>query len=60
MFNGVEFTQYLHDVFGVLFADMLDAKIINAEGERDGTPLMRPNSLGECGLFIPLFVAPLL
>ena len=59
--NCIEFTQYLHEVFGVLFADILEAKIINVEGERDGTPSMRAKSRGECGLFfITLFVEPLL
>ena len=34
--NGVEFLEGLDEVVGVLFADVLDPKVIHNEGENDG------------------------
>ena len=34
--DGVEFLESLDEVVGVLFADVLDPKVINDEGENDG------------------------
>ena len=38
MLNCIEFPQHGHEVSGMLLANILDAEIINAEREGDGTP----------------------
>ena len=50
MRGGVVQGQDTHEVFGMLFADVFDAEIVNAKGERDGTPFVHPKSSSEFGL----------
>ena len=45
-----------HEVVGMLFANVLDAKIVNAEGEDDRTPLMCPKIWCDLALFVALLV----
>ena len=40
--DGVEFLEGLDEVVGVLFADVLDPKVINDEGENDGLGVVLP------------------
>ena len=42
----------------MLFADVFDAKIVDAKGERDGSPLVRPESWSEFGLCVSFVVEP--
>ena len=44
--DGVEFLEGLDEVVGVLFADVLDPKVINGEGEKDGLGGVIPESRG--------------
>ena len=39
--------QDAHEVFGMLLADIFDAKIVNTKVEQDGPPLVRPKSWSE-------------
>ena len=40
--DGIEILKHLHEVFGVLFSEIFHSKIINAEGKKYSTPLVRP------------------
>ena len=44
--DGVEFLEGLDEVVGVLFSDVLDAKVIYDEGEKYGFSVMLPQSRG--------------
>ena len=58
MRDGVVRGQDAHEVFGMLLADIFDAEIVNAKGERDGPPLVRPKSWSEFGLCVAFVVEP--
>ena len=45
-----------HEMFGVLFADVFDAKVIDVEGESDRAPLVGPENGDTFTLGVPLFV----
>ena len=40
--NGVKFLQVLDEVVGVLFSDVLDAKVVNNVGEKYGLGVVLP------------------
>ena len=44
--DGVEFLEGLDEVVRVLFADVLDPKVINEEGENDGLGVVFPERGG--------------
>ena len=44
--DGVEFLEGLGEVVGVIFADVLDSKVINNEGENDGLGGVLPERRG--------------
>ena len=52
MRDGVVRGHDAHEVFGMLFANVFDAEIVNAKVERDGSPLLRPKSWSEFGLCV--------
>ena len=60
MRDGVVCEQDAHEVFGMLHANIFDAGIVNAKGEQDGPPLVRPKSWSEFGLCIAFIVEPFL
>ena len=43
---GLEFLKGLDEVVSVLFADVLDAKVVNNEGENDGLDGVLPERKG--------------
>ena len=45
-----------HEVFGMLLADIFDAKNVNAKGEQDGPPHVRPKSWSGFGLCVAFVV----
>ena len=44
--DGVEFLDGLDDVVGVLFSDILDAKVVHNEGEKYGFGVVLPQLRG--------------
>ena len=42
----VEFLEVLDEVVGVLFSDVLDAKVVNGEGEKYGLGVVLPQRRG--------------
>ena len=58
MRDGVVCGEDTHEVFGMLLADIFDAKIVNAKGERDRPPLVHPKSWSEFGLCVSFVVDP--
>ena len=56
MRDGVVLGQHTYEVVGMSFSDVFDAKIINAKGEGDGTPFVRPKSWSEFGLCVAFVV----
>ena len=45
---------------GMLFADVFDAKIVDTEGEADGTPFVGPKPWCERALLVAVFVEAVL
>ena len=58
MRDGVVRGQDAHEVFGMLLADIFDAKIVDAKGERDGSLLVHPKTWSEFGLCVAFVVEP--
>ena len=53
---GVVRGQDVQKVFGMLLADIFDAKNVNAKGEQDGPPHVRPKSWSGFGLCVAFVV----
>ena len=56
MCNGVVFTEDRHEVVSMLLAYLLDAKIVHAEGKRDGKTGVGPVAREKCALTVPFCI----
>ena len=54
------FLKNSHEVVGMFFTNVFDAKVVNAEGEADMMPFVRPKSWCEFALIAALLVELLL
>ena len=58
--DGVVFLGGLHEVGGVLLADVFDAEIVNDKAEADGSPIVLPETWANFALAVSLDVESLL
>ena len=58
--DRIVFLENRQEMFYMFFTNLLDTEIINAKGERDGPPIVCPETRGELTLAVPLFVQPFL
>ena len=52
----VVFLEHRHEMVGVLFANVFDAKIVNTEGETDGPSFVGTKTWSELALLVAVFV----
>ena len=55
----IVFVENLGEMVGVFFADIFYAKVVNAEGEGDGAPIMSPEAWCGRALMVAIFVESL-
>ena len=56
VWNGVVLAEDGHEVVAMMFAYVLDTKIVHTEGKRDWAPVVGPESRDKCALTVPFFV----